>query len=34
MGKTKEVLENPQHPYTKSLMAAVPKLVYAMEKEA
>ena len=34
MGKTKEVLENPQHPYTKSLMAAVPKLAYAMEKEA
>ena len=33
MGKTKEVLENPQHPYTKSLMAAVPKLAYAMEKE-
>lgn len=29
MGKTKEVLENPQHPYTKSLMAAVPKLAYA-----
>ena len=34
MGKTKEVLENPQHPYTKSLMAAVPKLAYGMEKEA
>ena len=34
MGKTKEVLENPQHPYTKSLMAAVPKLAHAMEKEA
>lgn len=31
MGKTKEVLENPQHPYTKSLMAAVPKLAYAMK---
>ena len=33
MGETKKVLENPQHPYTKSLMAAVPKLAYAMEKE-
>ena len=34
MGETKKVLENPQHPYTKSLMAAVPKLAHAMEKEA
>ncbi|MFR6111002.1 MAG: hypothetical protein ACLUIQ_06120 [Dialister invisus] len=33
-GEDEEVLENPQHPYTKSLMAAVPKLAYAMEKEA
>ena len=34
MGETKKALEYPQHPYTKSRMAAVPKLAYAMEKEA
>lgn len=33
IGETKQVIENPQHPYTKSLMAAVPKLAYTGEKE-
>lgn len=30
-GKTKDVLDNPQHPYTQALLAAVPKLAYQRE---